>query len=258
MPVASGDTEQGTADTVELMRQFEVHGVVTLPTQLDADLVERLRSAFMPLLENYVASQPPNRGAVRHQMYLPFRAPFDDPGLWADPTVIAVVEALLGPDAECTYYGSDTPYPGAEHQPTHQDGAPLFPDWAPRPPPYCIAMNVPLVDVDETNGPFEWFDGAERPEPDAVPHRVTGPAGTVLLRDTRVWHRGSPHDGTAPRPMLALLYTRSWYRFPLERPVMDQATYLALDDRGQRLFRNADIADRPRAAGDQPRLAVRT
>ena len=40
-------------------------------------------------------------------------------------------------------------------------------------------MNVPLVDVDETNGPFEWFDGAERPEPDAVPHRVTGPAGTA-------------------------------------------------------------------------------
>ncbi|MDG2111841.1 MAG: phytanoyl-CoA dioxygenase family protein, partial [Actinomycetota bacterium] len=184
----------------------------------------------------------------------PFEPPFSDSRLWADPTVLGVVERVLGSEFECTYYGSDTPFPGSEDQPVHQDGGPLFPEWESRPPMYCVALNVPLVDVDERNGPFEWVPGTERPGPDARPERFTGPAGSMLLRDTRVWHRGSPNLGDAPRPMLALLYTRDWFRFPLQRPAVDRAVYEELPEPGGRLFRAADITPPNRVRGDNPRL----
>ena len=54
--------------------------------------------------------------------------------------------------------------------------------------------------------------------------------------------------------MLALLYTRPWYRFPLDRPAIDLSVYERLPDRGRRLFRGADITPRPRPAGDRPQL----
>lgn len=231
---------------------------MVLPERLPDRFVAELADAFMPLLDRHLAASDPNRGVNRHQMYLPFEPPFSDPALFADPTVLAVVEAVLGPDVECTYYGADTPFPGAEHQPAHQDGAPLFPDAdGLQLPPYAIALNVPLVDVDGDNGPLECFPGPGRPDDGAEPVRFTVLAGTCLLRDTRVWHRGSPHVGTQPRPMLALLYTRPWYRFVLDRPALTRAQFDELPDRGRRLFRGADVTPRIRSTGDRPRLAVR-
>jgi len=234
--------------------QLVERGWTILPEPLPSAFVAELAAAFAPLIEGYVAAADPNRGARRHQMYVPFEAPFDDPALWADPTVLAVLDRVLGPDAECTYYGSDTPYPGAEHQPVHQDGGPLFAGWDVRPPPYSIALNVPLVDVGEDDGPLEWFEGVDEPPADGVPLRFTAPAGTCLLRDTRLWHRGSPNTGAGPRPMLALLYTRPWYRFPLDRPAMSRRTYDQLPEPGRRVFRGADITPRRVASGDRNRF----
>ena len=94
-----------------LTEQLRERGVVVLPEPLPAGFVAGLRDAFEPLLEEYLRRAEPNRGARRHQMYLPFDPPFSDPALWANPTVLEVVEQVLGPDFECTYYGSDTPTP---------------------------------------------------------------------------------------------------------------------------------------------------
>lgn len=246
------------ADTAALAEQLREHGVVVLPEPFPADFVADLLGAFEPLLAAYLRGSEPNRGTSRHQMYLPFEAPFSDPALWANPTVLEVVERVLGPDFECTYYGSDTPFPGSDHQPVHQDGGPLFPEWDSRPPMYCVALNVPLVDVDDQNGPLEWFAGHDRPGTEAEPQRFTAAAGTILLRDTRVWHRGSPNRGHDPRPMLGLLYTRDWYRFPLARPTIDRRVYERLPDPGMRLFRGADLTPTHRPAGDRSRLGPDT
>jgi len=44
-------------------------------------------------------------------------------------------------------------------------------------------------------------------------HRVLMPAGSFLIRDPRMWHRGTPNRSDAPRPMLSFAYNRTWYRF---------------------------------------------
>lgn len=258
-PTDGGATTATTSTaTGDLADEVRRQGYVVLPHRLDPALVAELAAAFERVLARHLAGAGPNRGVNRHQVYLPFEPPFSDPAFYADPAVLAVVDAVLGPDAECTYYGSDTPFPGAEHQPVHTDGGPLFPDDPTVAlPVYSLAFNVPLVDVDEANAPLEVFPGPTRPGEEAEPVRITGPAGTCLLRDTRMWHRGSPNVADGPRPMLALLYTRPWFRFLLDRPAMTAATYDALPDVGRRLFRGADITDRPRATGDLPRLTVR-
>ncbi len=147
----------------DLAGELRETGVVVLPDPLPSDFVETLREAFEPVLEAYVAASDPNRGTRRHQMYLPFEGPFGDARLWANPTVLDVVEQVLGPDFECTYYGSDTPFPGSGYQPVHQDGGPLFPEWASRPPPYCIAMRT-------------WSGSTARRSPARRPNRIVSRA----------------------------------------------------------------------------------
>jgi ectoine hydroxylase-related dioxygenase (phytanoyl-CoA dioxygenase family) len=69
--------------------------------------------------------------------------------------------------------------------------------------------------------------------------RVLMPAGSFLVRDPRLWHRGTPNRSSAARPMLSLAYGRSWYRFnavTLQRDVYD-----AWPQRVRELFRLASI-----------------
>jgi hypothetical protein len=58
-----------------------------------------------------------------------------------------------------------------------------------------------------------------------------------------MWHRGTPNRSTGSRPHLALVYTRPWYRFELDPPLLDRAQYEALSERAQRLLRHAPVCD---------------
>ncbi len=73
--------------------------------------------------------------------------------------------------------------------------------------------------------------------------RVTMPAGSVLLRDLRMWHRGTPNHADHARPNMALVYTRPWYRFEQKPPVIARAAWERLSERAQKLFRHAVIEE---------------
>ena len=38
------------------------------------------------------------------------------------------------------------------------------------------------------------------------------PAGSVLVRDIRTWHRGTPNRSETARPNLAMIYSRPWLK----------------------------------------------
>jgi hypothetical protein len=44
--------------------------------------------------------------------------------------------------------------------------------------------------------------------------RMTGPLGLSYLYDYRVFHRGLPNFSREPRPLLMMVFTRSWFRDP--------------------------------------------
>ena len=81
-------------------------------------------------------------------------------------------------------------------------------------------MFVPLVDLacDASNGPTQYYPGSQNTRADAPPAGAVAvdfggaPAGSAILFDYRILHRGLRNDTDAPRPMLYYTYGRQWFR----------------------------------------------
>ena len=254
------------AHHAEARRALEVTGYVIFESVLPADTVTALHSAFIELLEQNMREVGDNRGRQRQGgVPLPIEEPFSDPDVLGNPLAIDLLADLLDGDITCSYFASDTPLPGSDYQPAHRDGKALFPGSAFTVPPYMYELNIPLVDFRPDNGPLEVWPHTHRVQdislagPNALllpaaeqratevqrfaaglgPEPVLMPAGSLLLRDPRMWHRGSPNRSDAPRPMLAIAYNRPWYRFNSVR--VSRGVYDAWPERLQQIFRLASI-----------------
>ncbi len=246
----SGQLSPTTRDLA--IGQVRNNGYVLFERVLSPTLVADMQASFMDLLEAHVQQADPNRGAQRYQMHMPFAAPFSDERLIASPFVLPIVEALVGEDCICHYLASDTPLPGSDYQAVHPDIYPLFPENSAVLPPYSIVVNVPLVDAREDNGPLEIWPGGTHhyvAQPAQVANlaaqmqslRVLMPAGSIVIRDSRMWHRGTPNRSTAPRPNFTMIYSRFWLRLRYRPIPIPRSTYDALSPRAQRLFRLENI-----------------
>jgi ectoine hydroxylase-related dioxygenase (phytanoyl-CoA dioxygenase family) len=206
-----------------LADEIRMNGYVILENMIPEETVSTWLATFDPMLDAKRASQDANRGANRFQMDIPFAAPFADPLLYANPVVLSILENLLGKDIICTYFASDTPFPGSDFQPVHLDCRLPFPESPNGMPVYSIVLNTPLVNFTEDNGPLELWPGATHliPQPHSLEEMARKmpsvkplmKAGDILLRDPRVWHRGTPNNGSRSRPNIALVYSRGWFRF---------------------------------------------
>jgi hypothetical protein len=70
---------------------------------------------------------------------------------------------------------------------------------------------------------------------------VLMPAGSLLLRDMRMWHRGTPNRSDEVRPNLALIYSRPWLKTHYPAINIPRETYDALGERARHLFRFENI-----------------
>jgi hypothetical protein len=250
----------------EARRSLEVLGYVVFENVLPESKIATLRSVFFKLLEENHAKLGDNRGKQRQGgVPLPIEEPFSDPDVMGNPLALDLIADLLDGDITCSYFSSDTPMPGSDYQPAHRDGKYLFPGLPVTITSYMYELNIPLVDFRPDNGPVEiWphthlVQDLELGAPDALergtaaatqtevqrfaagldPRPVIMPAGSFLIRDPRMWHRGTPNRSDQPRPMLSLSYHRPWYRFnsvSLRREVYD-----AWPQRMQQIFRLATI-----------------
>jgi len=236
------------ADVGLLAEQVRVNGYAVLPERLPATLVQAMRAQFDELLAHFAAREPTNRGAQRFQMYLPWEPPFAEPLVYENEAALAVMEAVMEPDLALRYFASDTPLPGSDYQRVHSDTRLLFPETTLSLPCYGMVLNVPLVDCTEENGSLEFWPSThlmpgksdvERLAPLLPSCRANLRAGTILLRDLRMWHRGTPNRSAASRPHLALVYTRPWYRFEQSPPQLTHAQFDALSDRAKRMLRES-------------------
>jgi ectoine hydroxylase-related dioxygenase (phytanoyl-CoA dioxygenase family) len=243
-----------SVEEIALMaEQVRVNGFVVLEDALPRERVERMRERFDELLEEKQAREPFNRGANRFQMYLPWEPPLADPLLYENEAALAVIEAVLGPDPALVYFASDTPLPGSEYHRVHSDTRLLFPETALSLPPYALVLNAPLVDCTEENGSLEFWPGGTHLMPGPADLAQLAPrmqsqranlkAGSLLLRDARMWHRGTPNRSQRSRPHVALVYTRPWYRFEQQAPQLSRAAFDALSERARKLLRHAGIRD---------------
>jgi Phytanoyl-CoA dioxygenase (PhyH) len=148
--------------------------------------------------------------------------------LACNPTVIAIARSLFDASPYLAFYSGHTLMPGAQCQPVHLDLGHLWQRRAVAHPPYILAVNNAVVDVDDVNGSMEvWtgshadlnppYRGATLCLADAglgdrhTALRVPMRAGDVLLRDMRLWHRGLENRTSLARPMMWSLLAAEWY-----------------------------------------------
>ncbi|ANE45233.1 hypothetical protein SY83_01575 [Paenibacillus swuensis] len=247
------------------VEQVKVNGYVLLEKVVPDSVIEELRQAFDPLFDEYIQKKGYNTGTNRAQMHLPFQAPFNHEYIIAHPLAMAIIDELLGQDHKCVYFASDTPMPGSDYQNVHSDIMPLFPDYSAALPAYSLVLNVPLVDTTEENGPLEIWPGGTHLNGDRTNHdtldgsvnkhvdivraaeymlseKILMPAGSIVIRDIRMWHRGTPNRSDRRRTNIALIYNRTWFgsghyiRIP-------QDTYDGLSEKGKQVFRGERIGE---------------
>ncbi|MCA1614304.1 MAG: phytanoyl-CoA dioxygenase family protein [Acidobacteria bacterium] len=219
-------------------------------------LVGAWREAFAPLLAAHIEREGDlqNRGPGRYYVTLPFAAPFADPRVYEDEDVLAVCRRLVGADMAMCQLATDTPLLGSDYQDIHRDAPPLFPETGRETPPFQLAVNFPLVDVTEENGPFEVArathmiskeEGLRRIESgEAALEPILLRAGDVMIRDVRGLHRGTPNRTEVPRPMVVVGYSRRWLFRPEVSVRVPRATYETLSERARFLLRFNPVVER--------------
>ncbi|SAL44117.1 Kanamycin B dioxygenase [Caballeronia peredens] len=258
-----GKYDESTRDA--LAGAFERDGFVMLRDHFPRAMLDAWRAAFAPLLQPHVqgareAGANGNRGPGRYYVTLPFEGPFADPSIFCDDDIVGIVERVAGRDPVMCQLATDTPVLGSEYQDWHRDTPPLFDD-APETPSFQLAVNFPLVDVDDRNGPLETTRGthrmsrddaftgleARRFEAERVPMRL----GDVMIRDVRGLHRGTPNLSGEPRPMVVIGYSRAWYFRPEVHIDVPRGVLAGLPARARRLLRFNPLVEKTARTFDE-------
>lgn len=228
--------------------EIERDGVTVLRGLLEPEVVEEWAAAFAALVE-YRRSLPAGlapRGKGRFYTTLPWMAPFADSRVFAHPTILAVVQRVMGDNIAMVQLAADTPVLGSEAQEVHRDFPPLFGDDV-FTPLFALAVNFPLCEVTEENGPFKMARGTHllrRAEADARVASGDIPLesfhmemGDVMVRTPFALHAGSPNTTSSPRPMVVMGYVRQWLNTPNLELTLPRHYYESLPEDVRRLLR---------------------
>ena len=131
------------------------------------------------------------------------------------PVLRELLPELLGEDYMLSSFTANIAAPGGEPQPLHSDQG-----YAPRSTPFRVVVNTAwmLEDHSEENGGTRLVPGShlwsELPadKPDVESIAATGPAGTMLMFDGRIWHGTGLNRSKRKRHLLLGYFCRPWIR----------------------------------------------
>lgn len=206
-------------------------GVVAFENLFPMPLLERIRAHVLRRHESGVLRR---KGLIRdiggrYAALLPFEGPFLEKAFYGNPAVLAMMRELLGKSFCLGSLETVISLPGSSRQHQHIDGPVRFDGYKgdlSDLPPYAVTLCVPLCDVDEENGPTAIWLGSHREALSARPpgeravarkyreEHMAGPFGRAFAFDFRVFHGGMPNYTPEPRPLLIMVFVRSWFRDP--------------------------------------------
>jgi len=146
------------------------------------------------------------------------------------PTLLQIVDTLLGDDCILSGVNHTTPMPGAPAGPIHRDrwiwGPSLF--WMDHP----IGINVGWCfdDFTEENGATLVAPGSHRAqdEPPAEAYvPMIAPAGAMFAFDDRLYHHAGANRSAEPRRSAFVFYVRSWLKPQTDHKRSTDPTVLA-------------------------------
>lgn len=234
---------------IDLFKKF---GVVQLNNVFDQEILRTCHAAFLEKYQQYLKAQRHSDaltiGDKRYQVTIDFAPPFDDDTIFFNPLVLPLLKDLLGDDCILGAYTSSMSLPGAEDQDMHKDHKALFPEEDPieNLPSFAISVMIPLIDIDERVGTTRVKKGTHRltsrqSESFATQSPLVG-VGSCYLMDYRLSHHGQANQSEVARPIMNILYQRSWFRdltnFHRQPPVrISRERYAAMSKPQQELLR---------------------
>src|SRR4051794_2425658 len=229
-------------------------GICVIRGLFDRALIQEWASAFDSLFRSR-QSRPGGlapREQARYYLTLPWVPPFADTNVFANPVILGVLDRVFAQEYVLVQLGADVPLQGSDYQETHRDYRPLFTDQIVT-PLYALAVNVPLVDVTEQNGPFQQARGTHvLPRDEGLAKVASGEIpmesflmqmGDVAIRTPLALHRGSPNRTPAPRPMVVMGYVMHWLHTPKVELTLPRDYYEGLPEATRKLLR-CQVVDR--------------
>lgn len=216
------------------VEEFQTHGFVILENAITADIVDKLHVqmiadaatclTFTDLVFNH--GKEKNNFSITPPLSDEFM--FED--IWANKHATAIMQQIIGPKPLLCWASSNVAIRSGvdARQAVHSDAYADIPNF-----PFCVEMNIYLQDTTPENGSTEIWPGTHvYTEEDHLSHgrgwikkkaftdrartsppiQPTIPAGSILMRDLRLWHSGMPNTSSTPRIIIALLYFAQWFR----------------------------------------------
>ncbi|MFN2233482.1 MAG: phytanoyl-CoA dioxygenase family protein [Anaerolineales bacterium] len=218
----------------QAIRSVQEDGYVILENCVDREHAEILRDKILADTDTILARDdvPFNFNVGNIQQDPPPYHPYLFEDVLLNPFVIAITKSVLGSGLKNSFYSGNTALPKqGGRQPVHADSGQLWPNLEKATPPYALVVNVLPVDVSPQNGSTEIWPGThldttisyqsgdikvpedvlEARRKVSPPLQATVPAGTVVIRDIRLWHAGMPNHSESPRPMIAMIHYVAWW-----------------------------------------------
>jgi ectoine hydroxylase-related dioxygenase (phytanoyl-CoA dioxygenase family) len=219
------------AEAVQAVRK---DGYVILNDLIDPAILAPIRDRMLSDVAKIMARDDIpfnfNRGNIQ-QDPPPF-PPYLSREVLCNEIVIAISQAILGKGLKNGMYSGNTAMPrSTARQPVHADSGQLWPNLEAAHPAYALVINVLPVDVSPENGSTEIWPGSHldtsvvmqddeikvseeklaEQRKKAPGFQYTARAGSVVIRDMRMWHAGMPNHTDQPRPMIAMIHYVTWW-----------------------------------------------
>jgi hypothetical protein len=209
-------------NTAAIMGGIYGDGIIAQKGAFPRDWVERLHEDVRELYADALTRPggAVGRGPKRHYVEIHPERIRGFVDLATHPWVVAVSEAVLGPDYRIVEIGFDVPNPGAVNQPWHRD-FPAPPETLAGRRLNSLAFNVTCVDTVPEMGPFEVAPGTQWDDPTEFEHGMFPPKtlypryeslaqrkmpqmGDISARSALTIHRGTTNHSDRARPVLVL------------------------------------------------------
>ena len=248
-------------DLDQLAEDLNRDGICIIRGLFDRALIESWAVAFDDLFQK--RQQQPGgvapRGKSRGYLTLPWVMPFADPTVFANPTILGVLDRVFYQEYKLVQLAADVPMQGSEYQEIHRDFRPLFTDQIVT-PLYALAVNFPLVEVTAANGPFEMARGTHvMPREEALVKVQTGEIsmeqfylrpGDVMVRSPLALHRGTPNHTPQPRPMIVMGYVMHWLHTQKVDLTLPREYYESLPAKLQQMIRCEVVEHLPQTTSE--------
>jgi ectoine hydroxylase-related dioxygenase (phytanoyl-CoA dioxygenase family) len=229
--------------SVEQLGQIHISGFCVLENVVPADRCEEIRDSVMETVGREHANYETGRTAVENKVgftpsIINYNQSFAE--YLADERLLALVGCLLGEHVRISFTSAIINQPGNPRGGWHADWPFNQNNAGHLRAPYPDAvMHITtlwmLSSFDEENSGTLVVPGSHRcptnptaddgPDPSAkFPAEInaTGPAGSVLVMDSRLWHATAPNQSEAPRVALAVRYAPWWLNLEVLRPESDE------------------------------------